>query len=130
MLLDELKQTVYDTDDLVYKIKTKKALRDQQKGSFTTKVKNFLPNSFEMAVKEEIDEMVEFEPRVEKQELPERIPTWSSSYDYLKYFTLDLFPKLNCLHIEGCEDLESFLHPDGHCQSSHVSQLLANLKMS
>ena len=76
MLLDELKQTVYDTDDLVYKIKTKKAPRDQQKGSFTTKVKKkFLPNSFEMAIKEETDEMVEFEPRVEKQELPERIPT-------------------------------------------------------
>ncbi|PON74341.1 NB-ARC domain, LRR domain containing protein, partial [Parasponia andersonii] len=81
---DELRETVYDADDLVYKIKTE-ALRNQQNNSFKTKVKNFLPTSFEKAIKGEIDGIVEKlkylqknNPglrRVEKQELPERLPT-------------------------------------------------------
>ncbi|PON37966.1 NB-ARC domain containing protein, partial [Trema orientale] len=82
--LDDLKEAVYDADDLVYKIKTE-ALRNQQNNSFKTKVKNLLPTSFEKAIKGEIDEIVEKlkylqknNPglrRVEKQELPERLPT-------------------------------------------------------
>ncbi|PON74337.1 NB-ARC domain, LRR domain containing protein, partial [Parasponia andersonii] len=83
--LGALKEAVYDADDLVYKIKTR-AVEKQGKSSFTTKVKNFLPTtSFERDMKVEIDEIVEKLKRlrndnpglrrVEKQELPERLPT-------------------------------------------------------
>ncbi|PON74273.1 NB-ARC domain, LRR domain containing protein, partial [Parasponia andersonii] len=91
--LDELKETVYDADDLVYKINTealRKELEGESQSSFTSKVlMKLIPTSFiafDKAIKPEIDDIlgklkVLLEPKnipglqfIENKKLPQRLP--------------------------------------------------------